>query len=413
MIPLRIGLVGLLGQGNLGNDASLEVMLNHLSSSQPGATVELLCSGPDEIARRFGHGTTQLHWNNHEYETAGSAGSVAAKALGKLVDIIRIAAWVRRQDVVIIPGMGVLESNLPLRPWGLPYSLFVVCVAGRIFSASIALVSVGADRITSPTTRWLITGAARLAAYRSYRDEHSRHALASMGIDTSRDMVRSDLVFAMPNPAPVASCEPNGVALGIMDYRGGNDDRATADRVHARYVDDITRFALWLVDQGHPVRVVTSDRDDEDLARRLVAAVRASRPDRALEAITTEPSTTLAELMDQLVQVETVVATRYHTVLSALKLAKPTVSLGYGIKNDVLMASMGLGEFCQPIRGFDVDRLIEHFRAVRSRRDELVPRMRAQATTNAQQLAEQFAVLSTTVMRSPPRAARSPRAPIT
>ncbi len=57
-----------------------------------------------------------------------------------------------------------------------------------------------------------------------------------------------------------------------------------------------------------------------------------------------------------------VVATRYHNVLCALKLAKPTLSTGYAAKNVVLMTDMGLSEYCQFVNALDVSRLIEQFK---------------------------------------------------
>jgi polysaccharide pyruvyl transferase WcaK-like protein len=44
-----------------------------------------------------------------------------------------------------------------------------------------------------------------------------------------------------------------------------------------------------------------------------------------------------------------------------LKLGKPTVSIGYAEKNDVLMAEMGLGRFCQHVERLNLDLLIEQF----------------------------------------------------
>ena len=46
--------------------------------------------------------------------------------------------------------------------------------------------------------------------------------------------------------------------------------------------------------------------------------------------------------MREIAPVGTVVAIRYHNVISALKLSKPTLSLSYATKHDVLMADMGL-----------------------------------------------------------------------
>ena len=75
--------------------------------------------------------------------------------------------------------------------------------------------------------------------------------------------------------------------------------------------------------------------------------------------------------MQQLASVDTVVATRYHNVLCALKLAKPTLSIGYAPKFDALMAEMGLAEFCQSARSLDVDRLIKQFTELESRSAQL------------------------------------------
>jgi polysaccharide pyruvyl transferase WcaK-like protein len=52
-----------------------------------------------------------------------------------------------------------------------------------------------------------------------------------------------------------------------------------------------------------------------------------------------------------------VVATRYHNVVCALRMGKPTVSIGYSRKNDALLAEMGLSDFCQHVEHFDLDLL--------------------------------------------------------
>ena len=71
--------------------------------------------------------------------------------------------------------------------------------------------------------------------------------------------------------------------------------------------------------------------------------------------------------MREMAPVGTVVAIRYHNVICALKLCKPTISIGYATKHDLLMADMGLSEFCQFANTLDVDRLIEQFTELESR----------------------------------------------
>ncbi|MER6984337.1 hypothetical protein ABT317_47185, partial [Streptomyces carpinensis] len=150
--PVRVGVFGLLGSGNLGNDGSLEAVLGYLRLEHPEVVVDALCGGPEVVTARYGIPATRMHWYRGEYRTASRAGSIAAKALGKLVDVVRTAAWVRRHDVVIVPGMGVLEATLPLRPWGFPYALFLLCATGRLFGTRVALVGVGAAAIGNRPT---------------------------------------------------------------------------------------------------------------------------------------------------------------------------------------------------------------------------------------------------------------------
>jgi polysaccharide pyruvyl transferase WcaK-like protein len=396
---LRVGFFGLLGQGNLGNDGSFEAMLSFVRDRHPEADIDVLCPRPAEITRRYGLPATRLHWNRREYETARGAGAIARKILGKLADPVRVAAWVRAHDVVFVPGMGVLESVPPLRPWGFPYSLFLVSAAGRLQRTPVGLISVGADRSVSPMTRWVIGRAARMAAYRSFRDAPARAALQSMGVDTSRDSVYADLVFALPNPeAPEA---PTGVVgLGVMDYHGGYADRVRRDEVHAEYLAEITRFADWLLDEGWRVRVIIGDQGDVPAARAVVDAVRDRRPELTETAITAAAPTALSGVDEEIAQVDVVVATRFHNIICALKQAKPTISLAYAAKNDVLMRSFGLGDFCQPLGSLDLERLIEQFQRLQDRRSEVVGAMRARAAANSDRLDEQFDILADTLFDS-------------
>jgi hypothetical protein len=78
------------------------------------------------------------------HEVGGfSPTAIVLKVLGKCVNAFRTASWVRRHEVVIVPCMGVLEATLPLQPWGMPYTMFLLSASGRIFETKVALVSVG------------------------------------------------------------------------------------------------------------------------------------------------------------------------------------------------------------------------------------------------------------------------------
>ena len=83
------------------------------------------------------------------------------------------------------------------------------------------------------------------------------------------------------------------------------------------------------------------------MVEEILADLRAHRADLEPMCAVAEPVTSLEELMREMAPVGTVVAIRYHNVLCALKLCKPTLSISYAKKHDLLMADMGLSEFCQ------------------------------------------------------------------
>ncbi|OAR27698.1 hypothetical protein A8W25_02565 [Streptomyces sp. ERV7] len=383
-----MGVFGLLGSGNLGNDGSLEALLGYLRAEHPNAVVDALCGGPEAVTARFGIPATRLHWYRGEYRTASRAGAVAGKGLGKLVDVFRTAAWVRRHDVVIVPGMGVLEATLPLRPWGFPYSLFLLCASGRLLGTRVALVSVGAAEIRDRPTRALVRWSARLAAYRSYRDTQSRDAMRAMGVDTARDEVYPDLAFALPTPrvsTPAGS--PGPVCLGVMDFHGGNDDRARAEEIHRRYLDGTIRFVRTLVEEGRQVRLLTGDTCDATVVAAILDAV-------GSPLVTDAEVASLADLMKETAAADTVVAIRYHNLISALKAGTPTLALCYAAKSDALMDRMGLAAYVHPAREVDADRLTEQFRALEKHAPELRQTLAERNLAAARQLQDQFTELT-------------------
>ena len=397
--PQRVGLFGLLGAGNVGNDGSLEAVLDYLRAEHPDAVLDCLCSGPRVVAARYGIPTTPLYWYYARQRAARGPAAAVLKLAGKVRDAGRVLRWVRRFDVVIVPGTGVLENTLPVRPWGFPFSLFLLCVGARLSGTKVALVNVGSNVIHQRSVRFLYRTSARLAHYRSFRDELSRDAMRDMGVDTTGDDIYPDLVFALPVPPQQGG--DGRVGVGVMDFHGGSDDRAQADRIHRDYVAAMKRFVRWLVDGGRRVRLLTGDVLDQAVVREILDDLRVHRPDLDPAAVVAELPSSLADLMRQIASVDLVVATRYHNVICALGMAKPTISVSYSTKSDRIMADMGLAGFCQDARAVDVDRLVEQFGELERRQAELRGALAGHAASKVRRLREQYAVLSATLF--PPR----------
>jgi len=377
----RIGFFGLLGSGNIGNDASLEAVVRYLREHHPDAELDAMCMGPDTVRERYGFPATHLQW----HRTRRDPGT-KAKSLGKVLDILRTAAWVGRHDAVIVPGMGVLEASLPLNPWGMPLSLLTVSVSGRLLRTKVALVSVGAAVVRRRATATLFAWTARLATYRSFRDERSRAALGGS------DPVYPDLAFGLDTQPPQAP-DPMTVGVGVMAYYGGNDDRDRAAELHENYIASVTEFCRWLAGQGYQIRVFAGDECDtpviEEIASRLPGQVEPC------------PVRTLGDVIDVIGSASTVVASRFHNVLFALKLGKPTISISYHPKNDVLMADMGQDTFCQPADSVSAELLIKQFTELRTHAADISRELDALAAERARGVDAQLGELSRVIFEQP------------
>jgi polysaccharide pyruvyl transferase WcaK-like protein len=406
----RVGIFGKVGAGNIGNDASMEAVLGYLRSDHPDAIVDAMCSGPDTVKTRYGIEAVPLFWHHKFPDHASGPVGTVLKVLGKGIDVVRIASWVRRHDVVIVPGAGVLEASLPMIPRGFPYALYLLSASGKLFGTKVAMVSVGAGAINQRTTRWLFNSAARLAAYRSYRDPGAREAMRNRGIDVSHDNVYPDLAFSLPPPSADAVDEQL-VAVGVMAYSGTNDDRKQADEIYTEYVAAMKRLVRWLVDSGRRVLLIVGDTNgsDDAVVQEILSDIKASRPGVDPIAVAPASVSSYADVMKVLAPVSSVIAIRYHNILCALKLGKPTISIGYSPKHDVLMEEMGLPEFGLAVSVLDFDQLTSRFTDLERRAPELRQKLAERNAIKARLVEDLFAELSASLFSS----SRPGRRPVT
>jgi polysaccharide pyruvyl transferase WcaK-like protein len=395
--PARtIALFGLFGCGNMGNDASLEAMLEFLRQARPDARLICICDRPEIVGPASGITALPISASRRRAWPLGKLGKLA----GKSADVWSAFRIVRDIDVMVIPGTGILD-DFGEAPYGMPFDLLNWCLAARLAGTRVAMVSIGAGPIHHPLSRRLMTAAARLAHYRSYRDDLSRSYMESIGFRTDGDFVYPDIVFKLDEPASLASdLEPRDtlqVGLGVMSYYGWYGFAEGGESIFRTYVEKLGRFALHLLDRGHTLRLLTGEAGDRTAIDLLIQTLAAARPGLAAGSVTAEPIGCLRDLMRQIAQTDLVVATRFHNIVCALKMGKPTISLGYARKNDVLMDCVGLGAYCQHIESFDVDLLIRQFDLLAGASEEHAVLVRKRSAGLKQDLRRQEACLLTNI----------------
>ncbi|WP_088342858.1 MULTISPECIES: polysaccharide pyruvyl transferase family protein [Rhodomicrobium] len=387
-VSTRIGIFGQFGSGNLGNDGSMESFLGFLRADRPGAELVSICHTPELIGERFSIPTVPIRPQLPGSPLFRGVNKLLLGAPNRLLDLIRAVRIARGFDVILVPGTGILD-DFGERWKDMPYILFNWTLACRLAGTPFAFVSIGAGPIVHPFSRWLMKSAARMAHYRSYRDEQSKRYMAGIGLDRPGDRVTPDLAFRLPLPEKrnAASAKPM-IGLGMMGYSGWKHAQADGEAIYRAYIAKMAAFGKWLLDGGYGVRLIVGDKGDRQAVLDVGAAL-AKRPGTAAGDVIAEPAESLTDVMRQIAETELLVATRFHNVVCGLMVGKPVISIGYARKNDVLLAEAGLADFCQHIERLDVDALKLQFEQLMRDRDRHIPEITAMAANYRSALAEQ------------------------
>jgi polysaccharide pyruvyl transferase WcaK-like protein len=377
--PKHIALFGNFGSDNLGNEASLKAMLDFIRRVRPHTNITCVCYNPDCARAKHDVAAMPIKLPLPEIWWFAVVNRLLAGLPLRLADFVRALYLARKFDLFIVPGTGILD-DFSERWQAMPFDLFKWSVAAKLNRRPLALVSVGAGPIHHPISRWLMVFAARLAIYRSYRDDISKNFMRTVGLLTRDDPVFPDLVFNLQTPECPHSGIQNGrlpmIGVGVMHYYGWDRASKRRSQIHEKYVGELTQFVCWLLDHGYCVRLLMGALSDQQSFDEVVQRVVSQCGSRAAARLLAEPAQSLEDLMYQIGETELIVATRFHNIVAALMMGRSAISVGYADKNDVLLAEVGLGAFCQPIERLDTRRLIAEFEELFHGRDQFSYRIR-------------------------------------
>ncbi len=281
-------------------------------------------------------------------------------ALGKeAIHIYNGYAFVKKADQAIYSGGGQLDDYWG-GPWHHPYTILKWAILARIAGAELIFLSVGADHLKSPLTRFFIKRALILAQYRSYRDEETRARVAGMGV-SGEGRVYPDLAFSLPlfehsrNPAPEID---QRLIVGVSPI--GATSWASNDREEfEKYLEKLTSLVVWLFSQNYRVLLFPSQTViDPPVISEIRSRLDAGGIDYDKDQIICEPVHKVGDLLLQLSRTDMVVASRLHSVLLAILLSKPVLALSYRSKVSNLMDDAGFGQYCLDITDSSIEDLM-------------------------------------------------------
>ncbi len=386
----RIGFISWAGVENLGNDGCLESIVSFIREKYPDAELISISPGPELVEKMFDLPGVDISWMPKRRLLRGFD-KLALKIPSAIVNSAITERTLGKIDYLIFAGTSLVD-DYRTDPIQKPLTFRRWLKGAHRRGVKILYLSVGADPVRNPLSRWLIRPVARLATYRSYRDPGSRAYLASIDADDADAPVAPDLVWRLPTPPdpPRPANGPLTVGIGVMAYHGWRD-AAEERRFYDEYVDKITQFADWLADEGHFVRLLVGEKSD----RRVVTAV--SQRARCVDGpkwIEPTPADTLHQLMAQMTETDVVLASRFHNILCAFKLGRPTFSLGYMSKCTELLDLVGTPGYSQMIEEFDLELLKRQFSDMIAKRAELTQTIRASlADIDARMRAQEANVL--------------------
>lgn len=396
--PRRICFFGHFGSPNFGNEITLQTILYHLGRRFPKAEVLCICTEPEALAASQKIKTVPISRNYIKpWKTRTRLARLFRRVfIGMPSELCRwLDAFMtlRRVDVLIIPGTGLLTDAYGLSGWG-PYNLFKWSLIAKVCRCKLLFVSVGAGPLYSTLGKCFVKSALSLADFRSYRDDASMDYLKSIGFPTNSDRVYPDLVFGLPETMlPLDGNKGGGrtvVGLGLMTYAGKYSVARPGDAVYRAYLESLVVFARWLLAHDYDIRLVIGEVTDRIVSEEFKALLKSSLGQYDEERIVDEPALTVEQLLPQIAATDIVVATRFHNVLLALVLNKPVIAISFHHKCASLMSGMGLAEYGHDINHMNAGRLIEQFQDVVKNADKLKPVIRQMVGQSRKALDEQY-----------------------
>ncbi len=430
----RIGILGHVGAGNLGDEAIIAAVIQNLRERCPDARLCAFTTNAEETQQR--HGIPAFSLRRGAPSAASRQGkSSSAAPLSNTDPLGGLKGWLKKMpgvypvlkavrdfadasigavqelgflgasyrhvkdiDLLIIAGSHQLNDFVG-GAWAFPYTLLKWAVLARLAGAQVVLLSVGAGPIDSRLGRRFIRWTLALACYRSFRDERSRSLAMEIGAPGDNLYV-PDLAFSLsivtPRPSRQASRPVVGInPLPFFDrwYWFKSDDR-----LYTEYVGKLAAAAESIIDDGYAVWLFpTQLRADpaviDDVRRAMRKGYEAHMVNWQVQ--------TFDDLTAGIQACRVIIATRYHGILISLLLKKPVLALAYHGKSQDLMALLGQDKYAVDAADWNLQKVSSLLFEIERERNHVTEEIASRLPAIRSMLATQYDFLIGYHLRKP------------
>ena len=320
-MPQKILLIGAYGQNNIGDDALLEVFLDHLK----GDDVIVNSAQPEITEATYGVKAVPTYFRVPRYSF-----------IRAILDA----------DLIVFGGGSLLKEIEGPSVGRIIYLLRILGLVGlaKLTQGKTAMISVGIGPLHGRSYRQLSRLCANWTDFITVRDEPSK-ALLSEIQTTTNVIATADVVLTVPAVSPQKDQLPSGsrrVAV-IPRYSLTQEERQalalSCDHIVEQYDAQIVFVPFQ---QGFRPRF-----DDEVCALDILGRMRNPH------AASVETPSRVDETMNLLSGVDLVISARLHGLILGGVQNVPVIALGYDMKVQSFMAKLGQAQSC-----IDLDQLV-------------------------------------------------------
>jgi polysaccharide pyruvyl transferase WcaK-like protein len=410
---------GNFGNGNLGDEAALQALIEQLRCRLPG--LELVAFAMNVADTEARHGIraepatrlaaratpliSQRPARRDRVREALERAPVLFRLVRGLLYMLRSLARVlldplfelrrlrtlRHADFLVFGGGGQLSEHVSVFS-DLPFPVLKMTLLARLAGARVLILNVGAGPLKRRTSRLLVRAALRLADFRALRDEPSRALVERIGAPTPLH-VYPDLAYGLEGLAhsPEQPASRRVVGVNVYPHYDGRYLPAAGSR-YSDYLERMSSLTMWLLERGYTVALFPTQLRADPPALADLKARLAGKPGwQSLATQVIEPEiATVDDLLRVLRSTEIVVATRYHAIVLSLGSGRPVLALSNHSKMDQSMIRMGQEAFLFQADDADPETLIEAFGRLEASRSAISAELEERAAAQRALLEREF-----------------------